>query len=192
MAVWRRLLVSAGLFLFGVPSPVSAQETSPPRSFEAIASSPTAITLYWLPASGATGYRVERDGQPIATLPATAQTYVDSGLAPDSTHRYALRALVGAAESTACQYVERSFAPFPAAASQGKLPEVHYDVAVFQASTGGVAAAIEAARRGRKVALFEPSTRVGGMPANGLSATDLRRPEHASGFFVHFRDRIQT
>ena len=29
------------------------------------------------------------------------------------------------------------------------------------------------------------------MPSNGLSATDLRRPEHESGFFVRFKNRVR-
>ncbi len=58
-------------------------------------------------------------------------------------------------------------------------------------SSGGVAAAVEAARRGLKVALIEPTTRLGGMPVNGLSATDLRRDYHASGFLVRFAQRVK-
>jgi len=72
-----------------------------------------------------------------------------------------------------------------------KTGEATYDVVVVQASSGGVAAAIEAGRRGLRTALIEPTTRVGGMPVNGLSATDLRRGEHASGLLTRFRDRVK-
>jgi hypothetical protein len=179
-----------------------------PRSFEAIAVSPTEIRCYWLPAVGASGYRVERDGQTVVTLPGTAQEYADTGLAPDSTHRYAVRALAeranttqdlsGEAASAPREYVERTFAPFPemqkrrqAQSRSGDLAST-FDVVVVQASSGGVAAAVEAARRGLRVALIEPTTRLGGMPVNGLSATDLRRPYYASGFLARFRDRVQA
>jgi hypothetical protein len=182
-----------------------------PRSFEAIAVSPTEIRCYWLPSAGATSYRVERDGQTVATLPGDAQEFADTGLAPDSTHRYTVRALAngtsivgaltGETTSDPRQYTERTFAPFP---GQGKREQGEpiqnpkskiqnlFDVIIVQASSGGVAAAIEAARRGLQVALVEPTTRLGGMPANGLSATDLRRPYYASGFLARFRDRVQA
>ncbi|HZT42332.1 MAG TPA: FAD-dependent oxidoreductase [Chthonomonadaceae bacterium] len=172
-----------------------------PRSVEAIAVSTTEVRVYWLPAEGATGYRVRRDGQEIATLPATAQEFADTGLPPDSTHRYEVTALQGERESPVREYTERTFAPFPAEirstpqsqeGKQEKLPAVTYDVVIVQASSSGVAAAYEAARRGLRTALIEPTTRLGGMPANGLSATDIRRPEHASGFFVRFQNRVRT
>jgi hypothetical protein len=207
----------------GSAGPISAQavlaaQVAAPRSFEAIAVSPTEIRCYWLSAAGATGYRLERDGQTVATLPAEAQEYADAGLAANSTHRYVIRALAngtsivhalsGEATSDPREYTERTFAPFP---NQGKrekgrgksrhdtsfpsslfpLPS-HYDLVIVQASSGGVAAAIEAARRGLRVAMVEPTTRLGGMPVNGLSATDLRRPYYASGFLVRFRDRVQA
>jgi hypothetical protein len=176
-----------------------AQRVAAPRSFEAIATSSSEIRLYWLTAEGATGYRLQRDGQAIATLPAAAQEYADSGLSPNSTYRYTVQAIAETGESPVREYVERTFASLPSKGSgrpklfphTGATPSATYDVVVVQASSGGVAAAIEAARRGLKVALLEPTTRVGGMPVNGLSATDLRRAEHAGGFFVRFRDRVR-
>jgi hypothetical protein len=171
---------------------VWAQGVSAPRSLEAIATSPTEIRLYWLPAEGATGYRIQRDGQPLTDLPATAQEYADTGLAPDSTHRYTVQAIRDSDLSSAREYVERTFVPFPTGDKQQPIPTVSYDVVVVQASSGGAAAAIEAARRSLHVALIEPTTRLGGMPVNGLSATDLRRPEHASGFVVRFFDRVRA
>jgi hypothetical protein len=186
MLRWSGLL----LLLFG--GGAGALEVVPPRSVEAIASSPTEIRVYWLPAEGATGYRVQRDGQTIATLPATAQQYNDTALAPDTTYRYAVQALKDGGESPAREYTERTFAPFPTPDAQRLTPDASFDVVVMQASSSGVTAAIEAARRGLKVALIEPTTRLGGMPVNGLSATDLRRPEHASGFLVRFFNRVRA
>jgi len=44
----------------------------------------------------------------------------------------------------------------------------HYDVAVVGAGVAGVAAAVAAARRGRKVALIEKQTLIGGLATSGL------------------------
>src|SRR3569833_3166152 len=149
------------------------QEVGAPRSLEAVAYSPAEIRLYWLPATGATGYRITRDGSDIAVLPGTAAEYADTGLTPASTHRYTVQAVKGDTQSPVRTYIERTFSSFPTASGKA-LPVENYDVVVVQASSGGVSAAIEAARRGLKVALIEPTTRLGGMPVNGLSATDLR------------------
>lgn len=182
----------SGLLLLLIGGGAGALEVAPPRSVEAIAASTNEIRVYWLPAEGATGYRVQRDGQTIATLPASAQQYDDTALAPDTTYRYTVQALQGGSESPVREYTERTFAPFPTPDAQRLTPNTTFDVVVVQASSGGVTAAIEAARRGLKVALIEPTTRLGGMPVNGLSATDLRRPEHASGFLVRFFDRVRA
>ncbi len=170
----------------------AAQTVAAPGSFEAIATAPTEIHCYWLAAKGATGYRLQRDGQTIAALGAEAREFADKGLVPDSVHRYTVQALQGETASAPRDYVERAFAPFPAAADKHHAPAASFDVVIVQASTGGVAAAIEAGRRGLKVALVESTTRLGGMPVNGLSATDLRKPQYASGFFVRFRDRVKA
>jgi hypothetical protein len=193
-----RLALNAALVLLlaAASGRASSQPVAPPRSFEAIAHSPTEVDCFWLPAEGASGYVVERDGQPIATLPAAARDYADRGLQPDSTHRYSVHAMRDGAASAAREYTERTFAEFPAGApaKSGKSigGGVAFDVVIVQASSGGVSAAIEAGRRGLRTALVEPTTRVGGMPVNGLSATDLRRGEHASGFLTRFRDRVKA
>ena len=173
----------------------TAQKPDAPRSVEAIAASETQIHIYWLPPSdsGLTFYRLFRDGAEISSLPADAKHYTDNGLTPGSTHRYTLRAVYGDKESASQTCLERTDPVWPADLAGGKrrsLPTRKYDVLVVQASSGGVAAAIEAARRGLRVALIEPTARVGGMPSNGLSASDIRRAEHGSGFFVRFRDKV--
>ncbi len=184
-----------GYLLFAAAQAMAAPVAAP-RSFEAIAYSETSIKLFWLPSvdSGITGYLLKKDGVSLAELVATATDYNDSNITANSTHTYTIVALRGQETSSVRTYVERSMAPWPSnkTAKRNSRTFESYDVLVVQASTGGVAAAIEAARRHLKVALIEPSTRVGGMPANGLSATDLRRAEHASGFFVRFRDRVKS
>ncbi|HEV2473681.1 MAG TPA: FAD-dependent oxidoreductase [Chthonomonadales bacterium] len=178
------ILLAAGIH-------AAAASIPPPASFEAIAASPDEIDLYWLPAAGAQGYTLYRDGTQLASVGADLNRYCDKGLAPDSTHRYSIEAQQGAAHSSRREYVERTLPPFPSLSGGKGLPVAKFDVVIAQASSSGVAAAVEAAQRGLRVALIEPTTRPGGMPVNGLSATDLRRPQHACGFFVRFRNEVK-
>ena len=165
-----------------------------PQSVEAIAVSPTEIKLYWLPVADAFIYRIYRDGKAIGSLAAPADSYDDKKVAPDSLHSYQVEAIGIDVKQRgkSPEYKERSFAPFPVSAKPKQVSAADYDVVVVQASSGGVAAAVEAAKRGLKVALLEPTTRLGGMPVNGLSASDLRRDAHQSGFFVTFRQRVMA
>jgi hypothetical protein len=192
------VLRSVALYLICLlfqPLIARSQSIPPPRSVEAIASSETTISVYWLPSTDpdATGYIVERDGMKVAELPPNAGEFDDTGLTAGSTYTFTVRTVKNSATSVDRAYRERTFDQWPSALARAPhaIPVKSYDVVVTQASTGGVAAAIEAARRGLKVALIEPTTRVGGMPANGLSATDLRRVEHESGFFVRFKNRVR-
>ncbi|MCS6776955.1 MAG: FAD-dependent oxidoreductase [Chloroherpetonaceae bacterium] len=185
--MWRSLLLS---FCLTAGTVARAQQT-PPRSFEAIATSPSEIRLYWLPAPGAQGYRISRDNTLLVELHADAREYRDTGLEAGRDYRYQITALQDGRESPPATYLERTFLPLPVS-GDGKTGTARYDVVVVQASSAGVAAAIEAGRRGMKVALIEPTTRLGGMPVNGLSATDLRRQQHISGFLVRFRDTVRA
>ncbi len=165
-----------------------AQGPKPARSVEAIAASESAIRVYWLKSTDplVTGYRIYSDGRLAATVNSDSTSFDDTGLPSASTHRYRVCALFGERESAARSCVERTDPGWPASTRDG----AKYDLVVVQASSGGVAAAVEAARRGLHVALIEPTTRIGGMPANGLSASDLRRAEHGSGIFVRFTRRV--
>jgi hypothetical protein len=58
------------------------------------------------------------------------------------------------------------------------------------ATPAGLAAAITASRKGLKVALIERTLHIGGLPANGLGATDIHTKELASGFFKEFVDSV--
>ena len=51
--------------------------------------------------------------------------------------------------------------------------EQSYDVVVYGATSGGVTAAIQAARMGKSVVLIEPGRHLGGMTSGGLGATDI-------------------
>ena len=167
--------------------PASGMNPDQPASFEALARSTTDIQCFWLPAQNCTGYLLFRNGKKVANIPSTSREYDDSGLNPNTTYNYILEAeRPGSPAVAAPEYTERTFAKFPS----GKT--MQFDVVVVQASSAGVAAAIEAARHGMKTALIEPTTRLGGMPVNGLCATDLRHPYHACGFFVQFQHHVQA
>lgn len=65
------------------------------------------------------------------------------------------------------------FNPFP---SEEKT--IQADLCIYGGVSGGVVAAVEAARRGLAVVLLESSAHLGGMTSGGLSFTDLGRKEY--------------
>ncbi len=193
----NRPIISAIALVFSLVPLTSFAQVKPPRGFEAFAISPTEMRFAWLAAPNATGYRLEVEGALDTNLPPTARDFRLDNLKPGTQYRARLTALGTPANPKTAPtvvYDERTFTEFPTAKPnpKDKLPTAEYDVVIVQASSGGVSAAIEAARRGLKVALIEPTTRLGGMPVNGLSATDIRRSQlYVSGFLVRFRDRVK-
>lgn len=65
-----------------------------------------------------------------------------------------------------------------------------FDVVVVGGTPGGIAAAVTAARLGRKVALTEYHRRLGAMSASGLGASDITKRAVIQGFFREFVDRV--
>ncbi|MCA9175291.1 MAG: FAD-dependent oxidoreductase [Planctomycetales bacterium] len=65
-----------------------------------------------------------------------------------------------------------------------------YDVIVYGGTPGGVAAAVEAARLGKSVALIEPSVRVGGVSASGLGMADVGHIGSLGGVAEEFFQRV--
>ncbi len=64
------------------------------------------------------------------------------------------------------------------------------DVFVYGSTPGGIAAAVEAARRGCRVVLACPKARPGGMAASGLSTTDAVRPHLFGGLVSEFIAKV--
>jgi hypothetical protein len=64
------------------------------------------------------------------------------------------------------------------------------DVCVYGATSGGVAAAVQAARMGKRVVLIEPGRHVGGMTSGGLSAVDIGDPRTIGGITREFFTRL--
>jgi FAD dependent oxidoreductase len=79
-------------------------------------------------------------------------------------------------------------APISLAAQEGR----EADVVVVGGTPGGIMAAIAAAREGRKVVLLERTRHVGGLPANGLGATDIATRGATGGLFLEFVSRIRA
>jgi len=66
------------------------------------------------------------------------------------------------------------------------------DVVIVGGTPGGIMAAIAAAREGCTVILLERTAHVGGLPANGLGATDIATRGATGGLFLDFVGRIKA
>src|SRR5687768_3047201 len=66
------------------------------------------------------------------------------------------------------------------------------DVLVYGSTPGGVAAAVEAARRGCSTILACPKAHPGGMSASGLCTTDAVRRKMFGGFVLEFVRRVRA
>jgi hypothetical protein len=65
------------------------------------------------------------------------------------------------------------------------------DVVVVGATPGGIMAAVAAARAGHSAVLLERGEHVGGLPANGLGATDIGTRGATGGLFLEFVGRVR-
>jgi hypothetical protein len=79
-----------------------------------------------------------------------------------------------------------------AAAAQLAAAEHSFDVVVYGATPGGIAAAISAARMGHTVALLEYHAHMGGMTASGLGKSDIETKEAIGGLFREFVTRVRA
>lgn len=68
-----------------------------------------------------------------------------------------------------------------------------YDVVIAGAGTGGIGAAIQAARLGSKVLLLEETDYIGGqMTAAGVTSTDRADERYSTGIFKDFENRVRA
>ncbi|MBI1388197.1 MAG: FAD-dependent oxidoreductase [bacterium] len=87
--------------------------------------------------------------------------------------------------------------PTPAPADQQPVPDevkvtlTETDILVLGGTPGGIMAAVNAARGGKKVVLLERTAHVGGLPANGLGATDIATRGATGGLFLEFVERVR-
>jgi hypothetical protein len=65
-----------------------------------------------------------------------------------------------------------------------------YDFVVVGGAPGGICAAVAAARRGLSTVLLDRTSHVGGLPANGLGATDILTRPTTGGLFDEFVDLV--
>ena len=78
---------------------------------------------------------------------------------------------------------------FPAL-SQSTQP-IQYDIIVYGATSGGIAAAIQASRLGKSVLLLEPTQRIGGLTTGGLGQTDIGNKQAIGGISREFYQNIR-
>ncbi|MCA9035490.1 MAG: FAD-dependent oxidoreductase [Planctomycetaceae bacterium] len=64
------------------------------------------------------------------------------------------------------------------------------DICVFGGTSGGVIAAVQAARMGKRVVLVEPGGHLGGMTSGGLSAVDIGDPRSVGGLAREYFTRL--
>ena len=65
-----------------------------------------------------------------------------------------------------------------------------FDVVVYGGTSGGVAAAVQAARMGKTVVLIEPGKHLGGLTSGGLGATDIGNKGAIGGISREFYRRV--
>lgn len=67
---------------------------------------------------------------------------------------------------------------------------IEADVCVYGGTSGGVAAAVQAARMGKSVVIAEPGRHLGGMTSGGLSAVDIGEPRSVGGIAREYFTRL--
>ncbi len=78
-----------------------------------------------------------------------------------------------------------------AAAAAAAANAREYDLVVVGGTPGGLMSAIAAARMGHTAVVLERTAHVGGLPANGLGATDIATRGATGGLFREFVDRVK-
>ncbi len=66
-----------------------------------------------------------------------------------------------------------------------------FDIVILSATPAGIMAAISATKEGKKVVILEREKHIGGLPANGLGATDIATRGVTGGLFLEFVNRVK-
>jgi len=66
-----------------------------------------------------------------------------------------------------------------------------YDLVIVGGTPGGIMASIAASRTGKTSVILERTGHIGGLPANGLGATDIATRGATTGLFAEFTQRIK-
>src|SRR5947209_16248070 len=72
----------------------------------------------------------------------------------------------------------------------GRAEVIESDICIYGGTSGGVAAAIQAARMGKKVVIAEPGKHLGGLTSGGLGATDIGNKAAIGGISREFYRRL--
>lgn len=75
-------------------------------------------------------------------------------------------------------------------AVHGAEPVVETDLCIYGGTSGGVTAALQAARMGKKVVLLEPGKHLGGMTTSGLSWVDVGKTETIGGIAREYFEKL--
>ncbi|MDR2969717.1 MAG: FAD-dependent oxidoreductase [Tannerellaceae bacterium] len=73
----------------------------------------------------------------------------------------------------------------------GIAQQQNYDIVIVGGTPGGIMTAIAAAREGKTSVILERTAHIGGLPANGLGATDIATRNATTGLFREFVDRVK-
>src|SRR5262249_44464877 len=75
--------------------------------------------------------------------------------------------------------------------SPARATSREFDVVVYGGTSGGVAAAVQAACMGKSVVLIEPGKHLGGLTSGGLGATDIGNKAAIGGLAREFYQRVR-
>jgi len=174
-----------------------------PKSLRIVPISHDRLLLRWQPSETlhVQTYRICRRGKLIAEVPASKTEWTDEKIRSGEAYSYFVTSVIKTSKGTPEDVLNAESLPSWSDAAMPlperspvvqKRPQVaRYEVVVIGATPAGIAAAISAARLGRKVALVERTTHIGGMMTGGLSATDRRHRQASGGLFAEFLKRVE-
>ena len=67
----------------------------------------------------------------------------------------------------------------------------NFDLVIVGGNPGGIMTAIAAAREGKTSVILERTNHIGGLPVNGLGATDIATRDATTGLFAEFTSKIK-